>query len=138
MAGGNTMKRKTIVGIDPGQKGAIAVFNPDGLDIWDLKPLITETGSFNSLDAVKLSELIQSAIYRDPSEVAVFCEESLIVHGNGIKTARPIFDSRGVMRSVFALHGITAQFVSPHAWKKHFGLAKAEKSASVEKATHGG
>ena len=128
------MKNKTIVGIDPGQKGAIAVFSPDGtLDIWDMKPLIVATGSFKSLDANRLDALIGSAI-PDPENALVFCEESLIVHGNGIKTARPIFDARGVMRAVLALRGVKMEYVSPIAWKRYYGLTKASKADSVEKA----
>lgn len=132
-------KNRITAGIDPGQKGAVAVFGPDGLDIWNLKDCVTETGSFKSLDAVKFSKLLDSAFppysrNTAAGDIEIFCEESLIVHGNGIKTARPIFDSRGVMRAVFALRGLRVQYVAPTTWKRFYGLLKADKAASVEKA----
>ena len=128
------MKHKTIISIDPGQKGAFTVLGPDGLDIWDLKDCYDQTTGFNSLDPLKFNQMVDLAIPANCGQVDVFCEESLLVHGNGIKTARSVFDARGVLRTVLALRGYGMQFIPPKTWKKHFGLLKSDKTASVSKA----
>jgi hypothetical protein len=70
----------------------------------------------------------------EPEDVAVYIEESQTFYTDGIKTARPIFDSRGVMRALFYPRGYKVEFIDPKVWKKHFGLMKKEKADSVEKA----
>jgi len=122
-----------LVGVDPGQKGAIAVFGPDGLDIRDLKKCYSVTGNFNGLDPVKFSRLIDSMIPYNPTSVIVYCEESILKSNTGIKTARSVYDSRGVLRSVFSLRNIELRFVAPVTWKRYFGLLKKDKEASIEK-----
>ena len=124
------MKKKIIVGIDPGQNGALATLVDGRLSIWDLKPRYKPTGTFNSLDPLEFVKLVGSAIdYEyEPEDVAVFCEESQNYLKDGVKTARPIFDSRGVMRAVFCPRGYNIEFVDPKVWKKHFGLLKEKKS----------
>jgi len=124
-----------IVGIDPGTNGALATLDSDGwLEVYDLKDCIKPTGSFNSLDPALLNDLVEQAFNYYSRNVEIYCEESQIVHGNGIKTSRPIFDSRGVLRSVLALCGLDINYVQPKAWKKYFGLLKKNKSESVKKA----
>lgn len=128
------MQKRTIIGVDPGHKGAVAVFEPGGnLAIWDLKDFLMPTGGFNSLDPVRFADAMRNAI-DDTGNAVAFCEESLLIHGNGIKTARPIFDSRGVLRSVFALLRVELRFIPPAMWKRFYGLQKTEKADSVNKA----
>ena len=86
------------IGVDPGQNGAVATLDSEGhLAIWDMKNAYSKITGFNSLDPIKFNMVIDSAIPGDCDQVEVFCEESLLVHGNGIKTARSVFDSRGVL-----------------------------------------
>lgn len=124
---------KAIIGIDPGHKGAIAVFSEGCLDVWDMKNFRTLTGNFHSLDPSKLFSTMRDAIPA-PDNAVAYCEESLLVRGNGIKTARPVFVPRGVLRAVFALLGLEVRYVAPTAWKRFHGLLKTDKAASVEKA----
>ena len=135
-----------IVGIDPGQKGALAVLVNGELTIWDLQDCYKPTGSFNSLDPLLFEQLVDSAIpYEyEPEDVVVFCEESLVI-GGGAKASgmsmRSIYDSRGVMRSEFCKRENEVHYIVPHKWKRHFGLLKTKeddpkkmKEKSVNKA----
>ena len=125
-----------IVGIDPGASGCLATLDSDGwLEVYDLKECIKPTSTFNSVDPELFINMLAKAIdYEyEPEDVAVWIEESSIFHKDGIKTARPIFDSRGVMRALFCPRGYKVNFVDPKVWKKHFGLKK-DKSESVDKA----
>ena len=126
------MSTKIIVGIDPGARGAIAILEGDSLKVFDLKSCTRPTGTFNSLDTLLFWNIVYFHIPKD--DVAIFCEESLLMPGNGIKTARPIYDSRGTMRAVLELHGCKINYVDPKDWKRKLGLLKADKKASVEKA----
>ena len=135
---------KVIVGIDPDRTGAIAVLTDDDLDIWDLSFGFDETGGFNSLDPIRFSTLLDYAVPYKPEQVIVYCEESQVRFDNSIKTARPTYDSRGVLRTVFTLRGFEVNFVSPVTWKNYYGLiqkksekklsATEKKALSVEKA----
>jgi hypothetical protein len=146
---------KIIVGIDPGQKGAMAVrYEDDLLLTYDLKDCIKPTlvtvsaskkagkkakgkkpkGSLNSLDACSLQNLVKKAIPWSPSDVAVFCEDSLSLPHDGKKTARSVFDSRGVLRAVFEMLGFKVHYVQPQTWKKVLKLRGQDKAASVAKA----
>jgi len=126
-----------IVGIDPGQKGAIAMLANDYLQVWDLKDCIKPTGTFNSLDPELLHMLILSMTLPRDEGVAIFCEESQTHKAAGttsIKTARSVFDARGVMRAVFQMRGYEITYIQPQTWKRHLGLLRQDKFASVEKA----
>jgi len=124
---------KIIVGIDPGQAGVLATLDSDGwLEVYDLKECIKPTGTFNSVDPELFVNMLARAIdYEyEPEDVAVWIEESSSFHRDGIKTAPPIFDSRGVMRALFYARGYEVNFVAPKVWKKHFGLKKESKEIS--------
>jgi hypothetical protein len=127
-----------IIGIDPGVKGAVAVqYDNDLLLTHDLKVCYKPTGSFNSLDPALFDGLVTNAIPDecDPENVAVFCEEAQhLAHRTSIKTARAIYDARGVMRSVLERRGFKVRYVHPQTWKTKLGLRKQDKKASIAKA----
>ena len=129
--------KKIFVGIDPGQKGALATIDNTGwLEVYDLKECIKPTGTFNSVDPELFINMLAKAIDDDkyePEDVAVFIEESSSFHRDGIKTSKPIFDSRGVMRAILCPRGYKVNFVDPKEWKKHFRLTK-DKLESVKMA----
>jgi hypothetical protein len=123
-----------IIGIDPGMTGAVTFLFNDTIQIKDLKYCITRTNNFNSVDPVLFNNLLDSVTipYKNKNAVA-YCEESLLIPGNGIKTSRPIYDSRGVMRAVLSLRGIPVTWIMPQSWKSYFNLRKASKSDSVSR-----
>ena len=121
-----------FIGVDPGQHGGFAVLGPYGLDVWDLKHAYGKTTGFNSLDPLKFSEMIDSAIFNGCNNVKVYIEDSLILPRDGAKTSRSVYESRGVMFTVFTLRGLDVNFVPPVVWKRRFGLLKKDKKASVE------
>ncbi|MDR1141451.1 MAG: hypothetical protein LBL62_07150 [Planctomycetaceae bacterium] len=127
-------KVKMIIGIDPGLQGAITFLEQKVLRVYDLKSCIADTGTFHSLDPCLFRSLLTRAINNCPVEdIAVYCEESLLIPGNGIKTSRIVYDSRGVMRTVFLLGGLDVNYVAPVTWKTYFNLKKATKSDSVDR-----
>jgi len=130
--------KSVIVGIDPGQKGALAVLVDDlALDVYDLKDCIKVTGSFRSLDPVLFNALVNRAIsHFEPEDIAIFCEEAQVMGGRGTKASnismRSIYDSRGVMRSVFFPRGYQFTYIQPQSWKRYFGLLKQNKEETTK------
>gem|GEM_PF-1867213 len=129
--------KRFIIGIDPGQKGCIAIIRDGVLEVHDLKGCYKETSSFNSLDPMLFYFLVMRTIPPASEDVAIFCEESLFVAG-GVKASgksmKSIYDSRGVMRTVLESREYKINYVQPQTWKRKFGLLKQDKAASVEKA----
>ena len=128
---------KVIIGCDPGTGGALAVLWEGGLlEVYDLKDCYAPTGAYNSLDPVLLSKLIDTiSTHRyHPNCPVVFCEESLNFGKDSSRATSSIFDSRGVLRTVFMMRGCSVNFIPSQTWKRRFGLLKTYKSASVEKA----
>ena len=130
--------KELIVGIDPGQKGALAVIGDGALQVYDLKPCYKKTGASNSLDPFLFNNLIFKTLPPSVGEVMVFCEESQVIGGGGIKAGikslRSIFDARGVMRSVFWTWGYKINYIQPQVWKRALELLGHTKFDSVEKA----
>ena len=113
---------KTIIGIDPGVTGAIAVLNRERFfEIRDMPS--AKTDGFNGIDPNALSAIIRrltatSQVY----ELVAYSEKSILPPGNGKMATRSIYDCRGVIRSVLALLNVPLIYVPPQTWKKHHGI----------------
>jgi crossover junction endodeoxyribonuclease RuvC len=121
---------KTIIGIDPGVSGALAVITPEGnLGIYDLPTAPTE--NFNGIDPVELKRLLAMRIAPVFRNTVAYCEKSILPPKNGALATRSVYDCRGVIRAVLALSGIPLIYVSPKEWKKFHGLPeKSDKERS--------
>lgn len=112
----------TVVGIDPGMKGAISVFHEDGpITVHDL-PVV------NKMVDAKLLHLLISKI--GPDYVALENVHSLPRDGHvGAFKFGTVF---GVCLGVAAQYPI--ELVTPQTWKKHHGLLRKDKEASRQLA----
>jgi len=55
-------------------------------------------------------------------------------HGNTMHSQGSLMRSRGIVEAVADIARVEMVTVQPQTWKRHFGLLKAEKGASLEKA----
>jgi crossover junction endodeoxyribonuclease RuvC len=114
----------TIVGIDPGLNGALALVRSDRLLRVDDMP--TEaTGSTGRIKrrvaAGELAWLIRHYRGEDDDLIAVV-ETVASRPGQGVAGMFSLGDSSGVVRAVLQTVGVRVEFVSPTRWKKAMKL----------------
>lgn len=111
------------VGIDPGKNGALAMlFQDDSILVYDLATLYDDTGtSNNSINPNKLKVLVEKGIKPCGKDMVVFCERPIFAGGGfTIKTPMSMYESYGVIRTVFECGGIPFRGVRPKEWIKYY------------------
>lgn len=125
-----------ILAIDPGITGAMAVFNELGsLVEWFRMPTIwRKVGKRKrrSIDCVALYETLLAVDVGIGINIAVM--EDVNPFGQGVTSAFAFGRSVGMVQGVLATLGLEAAGITPQRWKKHFGLIKTEKLASIARA----
>lgn len=116
-----------VVGIDPGQQGAIAVL--DGFDIVRLEPMPVlkvsrGKGARNEIDAHSLWALLS----------CLSCDVAWIEHlwgreGDTPTTAFQLGKAAGTPEHLCIAGGIRHELVTPQRWKKEFRLGAAKDDA---------
>ena len=102
-----------IVGIDPGQKGAIGMLYPNGSVYVEDMPMIGK-----EVDGYSLSELF---IEFPPEHVYL---EQVNSFGMGRTSAYNFGQGVGVIKGVLATMNISYTLVTPQKWKKYFDLSR--------------
>ena len=119
------MKFKSILGIDPGVSGALAVYYPDHPMIIAIHDMPVDG---KAIDGYELTKIISQY---NP-EVA-FIEAVHSFSGQGVSSSFNFGCSYGVARGVVAACGIPTTLVSPQKWKRELELSK-DKNQSLEMA----
>lgn len=120
-----------IVGIDPGQRGAIAVLNADGeCELADDLPIIRD-GRLAWVDGGRLqSMLIDTARGRSARAIV---ERVGAMPRQGIASAFTFGVTFGSILSVLQARHISIELVTAAVWKRSLGLS-SDKRASLDKA----
>lgn len=122
----------TIIGIDPGVTGAIAILSNDGefLAVHDMPSLPDGAKGRNAVNAPLLSSIIS-----DASPSVVYCEYVGARPGEGAVGAFAFGRSRGVIEGVCGALGIPVVMITPPVWKRVAGIAAgSDKEASRARA----
>lgn len=109
----------TILGVDIGATGAIAVLEEAGqlLDVYDMPCLFDGPKNRRTVNAPLLAELV----YRTHAKRA-FVERVGPRPQEGAVGAFAFGDSKGVVRGVLAAAAIPALFITPVQWKRAVGV----------------
>jgi len=127
---------KVIIGIDPGQKGAIAVLREDGslLDLFDMP--VKKIGKNTRVDGARLAGLL-----RGYSGKAVMEQVGYIGSGGGDKKRKDggkgafsFGESAGGARCVLEALGFDMVFALPQQWRKLHRLTGASDEAVIQAA----
>lgn len=124
------------LGIDIGITGAVAAVDHHStarIDDIPTSPVPGRRTVSREIDPLALMALIRTIVR--PGEAAIAMIED--IHGGfgkGGAARASTMDSRGVVRAVCAIARIRVVSVPPGVWKRHYGLLKTEKAASLERA----
>lgn len=122
----NPQPHDKYLGIDPGNKGAVAILQPftGVLEIEDL-PIIKEEGysrEFSFLDECKLSDII-----RLHSPKKSFVERVYGIKGDSAAGAFTFGCNFGAIRATLRLNGIDVDYFPPATWKAGMNLSSDKK-----------
>lgn len=125
--------------VDIGLTGAIAAVDAYGkAQVQDLPTL--PDGKTRRLDARALILAIRAWVPVGESSMMVIEDIRPRPMGNGNRAGNTIHSqgslmrSRGIVEAVADIARIELQTVQPATWKRHYGLIKAEKTESLERA----
>ena len=114
-----------VLGIDPGQKGALAWYFanvPSRVAVEDM-PVVA-----GQIDGAALARRIRMM---EPSEAII--EQVASRPGQGVSSVFTFGKGYGTVIGVLQACGVPVHFVTPAKWKAHFGLSK-DKDLSRAKA----
>jgi len=124
---------KSIVGIDPGINGAIAVLESDG----DLRTVFTIPTELvgkkgrKRIDLVSTKQELDKALGGTLARVAIEDVSARAVFAKGGMATFSLGESTGALRPIFTLQQLTINWVYPQTWKAAFGLNGEGKEAAV-------
>lgn len=122
-----TTKPYTIVGIDPGLTGAIAVIANTGeiIELCDMPTMTAEFGKGNVVNPYGVASIIK----RVKPKIA-YIERVGARPGQGVSSMFKFGAALGILQGVVAANNISTEYVTPQAWKKFFGLIGQPKDAA--------
>ncbi len=124
-------------GIDIGLTGALARIDHRGAVVVLDMPVTADGAKGNRISGRQLARLIR--LHTPADEAVTIVMEDVRprpnpLRGTSIVTEGSLMRSRGAIESVLDVLGVRGHVVQPQTWKRHFGLLKAEKDASRQKA----
>jgi crossover junction endodeoxyribonuclease RuvC len=118
-----------VIGIDPGQTGAIAILgNGHGFAKVYSMPTYPRPKGGTMVDGAALSHIIESATLAGRTKAVI--EKVSAMPGQGVTSMFRFGQAEGIARGVIAAHGIPICEALPVEWKRHFGLIGKPKDAA--------
>lgn len=123
-----------FIGIDPGLKGAIALYDASRLRIYDMPVHSVTRGKTEKLrvDLHGLSELIGRVAEMGP--MLAVLEDVGGMPGQSAPAAFSFGWACGALAASLAAHRVPFRMVQPQAWKKHFKI-RGDKDDALALAT---
>lgn len=120
-----------IVGIDPGQTGALAVLSGDGeLEALHDLPIIRD-GKLAWIDAQGMTALLLDSLQGRPARAVI--ERVSAMPKQGIASAFTFGVGFGSLLALVQARYLPIELVTPATWKRALGLS-SDKRASLDKA----
>ena len=113
-----------IIGIDPGNTGAIAFLN-DNLSFIDTVDMpLMANGKKQQVNAAALAKILECC---DTADSFAYLEKVSAMPGQGVASMFNFGMGFGVIKGVLAARGFSYELVTPQSWKKNAGLIGKEK-----------
>ena len=119
-----------IIGIDPGNTGAVAAVDRYGKFFEVLDIPLKEEGNKKIISPIQLFEDIDFFKGVD----SVYLEKVHAMPNQGVTSMFNFGQGYGIIKGVLGCLGYDYTLVTPQAWKKHHGLLKTDKDAARLKA----
>lgn len=110
---------KTVIGIDPGEKGGIAIIGSNQVAVYPY----SDTNLKNVANT-----------YRNNPTVTAVVEKVHAMPQQGVTSMFSFGRAAGYIDGVLGANNIPITHVPPQIWKKYFGLLKHGKNASIAMA----
>lgn len=125
------MTHRLVLGIDPGQTGAIAVIADGAPRPFIDMPLISRKAGGQQVDAYTLGRLLREemALHAGAYTLAVF-EQVGAMRKQGVSSMFRFGQADGIVRGVVGALAIPSIEVHPSVWKKALRLEGAEKDVA--------
>ena len=118
----------SLVGIDPGLTGAVAILEDDGsVGVIDMPCVPKSSGKGGEVCAELLAKALRESVSRDDR---IFVEAVHAMPGNGATSMFGFGRSLGVVLGVLAALGLPYELVRPMKWKRAAGIVGKPKDAS--------
>lgn len=118
---------KTIVGIDPGQTGAVAFIIGQGVELFDTPVEMVKKGKTNKTEYMPSA---MADILRDKKIDHVFIEKVGAMPGQGVTSMFGFGKGFGLWIGILAALQIPYTLVTPQAWKKVLMQGVSDKDAA--------
>lgn len=122
------MTHRLVLGIDPGQSGAIAAL-ADGApkEFWDMPTMPRKAGG-NEVDAATLATNIRNIIGRNPGAYTVAVLEAVsAMPKQGVSSVFRFGESFGIVKGILGALRVPVVLVPAATWKRRLGLWGTEK-----------
>lgn len=113
------------IAIDPGLTGALAMIDHNGLQACADMPIMAKSSGTvkNQVNAAALNSLLSEWCNgHDKNEIMVLMETVRAMPKQGSSSTFSLGHTAGIIEGVVAAKGLPHEMVTPHTWKKHFGL----------------
>lgn len=115
---------ETIIGIDPGSTGAIAVFRPTTQSMYVFS--LTDKTPREIVDVLALESLKEG-------RVRAFFEKVHSMPGQGVASMFTFGKNTGIVLGIVATLGIRYEEVTPQAWQRGVGMGTKQPSRAARK-----
>ena len=123
----------TVLGIDPGQTGAIAVYNGQRIEsVIDMPTMARLHGKGKQVDPYTLAtEILDLCGCMRPGDTATAVIEAVsAMPGQGVSSMFRFGESVGVVLGVLGALQMPVRWVTPGRWKKAAGIVGKDKDAA--------
>lgn len=122
----------TIVAIDPGMTGSIAILDSHGNHVADMPMPTIKIGSKNRVNGAAVASFIRQ--YQQYGIDHAFIEKVHSMPKQGVSAVFTFGFAAGVVEGIVTGLGIPLTLITPQQWKKHAGLIGSDKDAARSRA----
>lgn len=125
------MTHRLVLGIDPGQSGAIASVADGTFDAFIDMPTMPRKAGGNEVDAISLATSIRHVLAEHQGAYYVAVMEAVsAMPKQGVSSSFRFGESFGIAKGVLGALRIPLVLVPSATWKRHLGLWGAEKDVA--------